>query len=358
MIKQKTLEHGFVHRNPDSFFRYDGWPSVCADEEGTLYVVFSGFRAAHICPFGKTCLCKSTDGGKTWSAPTVVNDTWLDDRDAGIICLGGKRLMITWFTHPIDFYTDKLRSHIINGWAGSESVLDEYPAIPSDKSRGGSFVRVSDDGGSTWGETIKIPVSAPHGPILRKDGSLLYLGKEMWAHDETTPNVILALESSDGGITWTELGHVPLPADEGISWRSLNEPHAAELDDRKLIGMIRVEHSVGTVYQTESTDGGKTWSVPVSLGVCGFPPHIMKHSSGALIMSFGRREAPYGERAVISRDGGSSWNEEYILRDDAPSNDLGYPCTAELPDGSLITVYYQVADGDDFPSIQYTKWML
>ena len=73
MTKQNVMEHGFVHRNPDSFFRYDGWPSVCMDDEGTLYAVFSGFRAAHICPFGKTCLCRSTDGGKTWSEEKAIS---------------------------------------------------------------------------------------------------------------------------------------------------------------------------------------------------------------------------------------------------------------------------------------------
>ena len=38
--------------------------------------------------------------------------------------------------------------------------------------------------------------------------------------------------------------------------------------------------------------------------------------------------------------------------------DLGYPCTAELPDGSLITVYYQSLKGDWYPSVLYTKWKL
>lgn len=358
MTKKNVLKHGFVHRNPDSFFRYDGWPSVCMDDEGTLYAVFSGFRAAHICPFGKTCLCRSTDRGKTWSAPIVVNDTWLDDRDAGVVCLGGRKIMVSWFSHPVDYYTNNLKPHIVNGWAGSEGVLDQYHSIPEGKNGGGSFVRVSEDGGFTWGSTVKLPVSAPHGPIRRKDGSLLYVGKEMWTHDRSEPDVIIAMESRDDGMTWTEVGRVPLPADEGISWNHLHEPHAVELDDGKLIGVIRTEYTYGTIYQTESTDGGSTWSVPVPVGVHGLPPHIIKHSCGALIMTFGRREQPYGERAVVSRDGGETWEDEYILRDDAPSPDLGYPCTVELPDTSLLTVYYQIAAGDDFPSIQFTIWTL
>ena len=358
MEKRTAFEHGFIHRNPDSFFRYDGWPSVCKDDEGTLYAAYSGFRARHICPFGKTCLCRSTDEGRTWSAPIVVNDTWLDDRDAGVVCLGGRKIMVTWFTHPVDLYLGGLKNHIVSDWPGSVSVLEQYPSIPEEKSHGGSFVRVSEDGGATWGDIIQLPVSAPHGPIVRRDGSLLYLGKEMWAHDESTPDVIIAMESRDAGRTWTELGRVPLPDEDGLVWNHLHEPHVVELPDGKLIGMIRQERSTGTIYQTESTDGGRTWTMPVPLGVHGLPPHIIEHSSGALVMVFGRREVPFGERAVVSYDGGKTWPDEYVLRDDAPSGDLGYPATVELSDGSLLTVYYQIAQGDSFPSIQYTKWTL
>ena len=41
----------------------------------------------------------------------------------------------------------------------------------------GSWTSVSDDGGETWGEPRRAPVSTPHGPIKLADGDLLYLGK-------------------------------------------------------------------------------------------------------------------------------------------------------------------------------------
>ena len=187
------------------------------------------------------------------------------------------------------------------------------------QNRGGSFVRVSEDGGATWDEIVQLPVSAPHGPILRKDGSLLYLGKEMWAHDESTPDVIIAMESRDDGKTWTELGRVPLPDEDGLVWNHLHEPHVVETSGGRLIGMIRQERSFGTIYQTESDDGGRTWTMPVPLGVHGLPPHIFEHSSGALITTFGRREVPFGERAIVSRDGGRTWSEpaELICGDES-----------------------------------------
>ena len=369
MEKRTAFEHGIIYRNTDTFFRYNGWASVCKDDEGTLYAVWSGARAWHVCPFGKTLMSKSTDGGKRWSMPMIINDTWLDDRDAGVICLGGKKLLVSWFTHPVESYLGNkwLHDTIIKAWPGSESALGEYVNIPADAPRGGSNIRVSDEDGIGWGEQIWLPISAPHGPILRRDGSLLYLGKEMWCHDKDLPDVVLAMESRDEGKTWTELGRVPLPEVEGIQWDHLHEPHVAELPDGTLIGMIRGHHPGFTLYQTVSHDGGRTWSVPVHLGVNGAPPHVLVHSSGAVITTFGRRAEPFGERAIVSYDGGRTWPDEYILRDDAPNGDLGYPATVELDDGSLLTVYYQVADekseiptvGEgEYPSIMYTKWTL
>ena len=353
---RKTVKNGIVYRNVDSLFRYNAWPTVCRDDEGVLYTVYSGFRGAHICPFGKTCLCRSFDGGKTWTAPVVVNDTWLDDRDAGIVYLGKKTVMVSWFSHPVEAYLNRYHNSI---WEPGRGMMDMlYPTVPESKNKGGSFIRVSEDGGLTWGETVKLPVSAPHGPILRRDGSVFYLGKEMYCHSPEQPDVIIAMESRDCGQTWQEIGRVPLPEIEGITWGSLHEPHAVELPDGRLLGAIRSEYNDFTVLLTSSEDGGRTWTVPKPTGILGSPPHLLLHSSGAVILTFGRRHPPYGERALVSRDGGATWPEEVIIRDDAPNGDLGYPATVELPDGKLLTVYYQIQPGDDMPSIQYSVWEL
>ncbi len=101
------------------------------------------------------------------------------------------------------------------------------------------------------------------------------------------------------------------------------------------------------------------WSDMTPTGIAGSPPHLLKHSSGKLILSYGRREYPCGERAVVSSDGGLTWEAEYILDENRPENgDLGYPATAELPDGSLYTVYYQKYRSDGKCSILATHWEL
>ncbi len=351
-------EHGIVNRSANTFFKYHGWPTVAIDDDGILYAVDSGFRVSHVCPFGKTNLYKSFDGGKTWSIPMVINDTYLDDRDAGILYLGGKKLLVTWFSHPAKAYMNEYAKGIRAVWTGAAGVLDAYPTIPEEHGQGGSFLRVSEDGGYTWGETVKIPVSSPHGPTMLKDGTIVYLGRAMYT-DEEAPGTIAAYASRDGGKTWERLGAVPTP--EGLSTDHFHEPHMIELDDGTFLGMIRaqgpgVAHEF-TMYQTISTDGGKTWTVPVSLDVSGSPPHLLKHSSGAIVCAFGRREEPYGERALVSRDNGATWEDEYILHE-TTAGDLGYPASVELPSGEILTVYYQRVEGDGFTSIQYTKWSL
>ena len=138
------------------------------------------------------------------------------------------------------------------------------------------------------------------------------------------------------------------------------EPHTVELKSGRILCGIRFHNGGGiTVHLCHSDDGGRTWSEPEPLGNCGAPPHFLMHSSGAVILSYGRREVPYGQRALISYDDGETFPREVVLRDDATNADLGYPTTTELDDGTLVTVYYQSAENDDpFRSLLYTKWRL
>ena len=360
-------QHGAVGRTPGNMYGYHGWPSVAADG-AELYAVCSGYRMAHVCPFGKTLLYKSADGGASWSVPRVVNDTVLDDRDAGIVNLGGGKLLVSWFVHPARVYLEQYSGHIEHDVAPDEAPiaaaqLQSWKKYLDKPELSGSFIRVSADRGETWGETVRVPVSAPHGPIVLPGGRLLYVGVEMYCPDEV-PGCTAAYVSDDGGASWSCLSQLPIPCPPSEKTGGYYEPHAAVLPSGRIIAAVRAEtkylkHGF-TVVTCVSDDGGKTWSQPKDTGAEGSPPHLLLHSSGALIMSIGRRSEPFGERALVSYDGGETWPDEYVLRDDAPNPDLGYPATAELPDGSLVTVYYQLyseADGKK-NSILCTRWRL
>ncbi|MHC4887096.1 MAG: sialidase family protein, partial [Planctomycetota bacterium] len=78
--------------------RYIGWPCVGVLPDGEILVVFSGDRDGHVCPFGKTQLVRSSDSGETWSEPETINDTPLDDRDAGLCVCADGSIVVSWFT--------------------------------------------------------------------------------------------------------------------------------------------------------------------------------------------------------------------------------------------------------------------
>lgn len=372
--KRVQAEHGVVCSLPTDFFGYFGWPTVTRMDSGVLVAAASGLRNAHVCPFGRDIVCKSYDEGRSWTTPTVANDSPLDDRDAGIVSLGGKELLLSWFS------TDTRRAAVAEHCQekGEEAYVRRYAsgfARMTDESAArwmGSWVRTSTDEGETWGSPIRVPVTAPHGPIRLKSGDLLYLGKAFLtdtAGHRRGIGEIAAWKSPDGGLSWEQLGVVPLC--EGTVEAHYHEPHVVELPGGKLLGLIRLQNMEGaprlqgielvhfSMTQTTSEDGGRTWTPAQPLGFHGSPPHVVLHSSGAVVGVYGYRLEPFGQRAMISRDGGTSWRAGYVLRDDGPDSDLGYPASVELGDGSLLTVYYQkVGSAQEKCSILWTRWEL
>ena len=144
----------------------------------------------------------------------------------------------------------------------------------------------------------------------------------------------------------------------------LCEPSTIELDGGRLITHLRTQSkkppTMFTISQCESQDGGKSWSVPHKLmrRMGGSPPHLIKHSSGALICTYGCRNIPYGVKAMISLDGGMSWSvdhELYISKHDAS---MGYPATVELHDGTLLTVFYAKTERGSPSIIMQQKWKI
>ncbi len=269
-IIQPEKEQFIVHRAKNSMFTYDGWPSVTVDENGVLYAVASSFRMQHVCPFGKTAMYISRDGGKTWTPPIVVNDSYLDDRDAGILYMGNGRMLVTWFNHPASFYLTTYYNSMKNSATKLESpavlgMLESFREIPEEFAKGGSYIKISEDYGVTWSDPIRVPGSAPHGPNLCKDGSLIYLGKDMYITNEDANKTgkIRAYKSTDGGYAWKEIGTVAYP--DGTLPQNFHEPHVVELPNSRLFGVIRAQNNAADPIQPIK-DGGTTPSANRKVG--------------------------------------------------------------------------------------------
>lgn len=349
-----VCKHGVVCTRPGSEYGYFGWPSATILGDGRVVVGCSGLRRRHVDPFGKTVLCVGTpkDG---FGEYIVGHDSPLDDRDAGVVALGGNSLLVTWFTLDTRIFRDDLMKY---SPAEFEVIDAAMRAFPEDaKKYVGSWTMRSDDGGATFTSPARCPVSSPHGPVVLRDGRLIYLGK-LFPEGMDRPFGIVSCAESRDGLHWDVLGEVPLP--ENVTNGQFHEPHVIELNDGALLCLIRYHYPNGDlgIYKSVSRDGGRTWSTPEDMDIHGSPPHLLRHSSGAIVLTYGWRHAPYGQRARISRDDGATWSDEIILRDDGPDGDLGYPCSVELPSGDILTVYYQKRPGESLCSILWTQWRI
>lgn len=370
MNRRLSATHGVVCRLPTGDRSYFGWPTVARLDDGTLFVASSGLRNSHVCPWGKTVLQVSHDDGASWSAPRVIHDSPLDDRDAGIVALGGDRLLVSWFSTDNRYLLADPRIRARYGDEEIRSWLPTLDALTDADVRDhlGAWVMVSEDRGLTWGDPIRMGLTSPHGPIRLRNGELLYLGKPFGDLSELHDAMICAYHSRDDGRTWQPRGRVPLLP--GTVAGSYHEAHVVELPDGKLLGAIRLENSRGpqgdvvaagyihfSTLLTESDDGGMSWTMPRSLGY-GAPPHLLRHSSGVLVLTYGNRGPQPGQRAGLSWDEGRTWEWDWVIRDDGPDPDLGYPSTVELGDGSLFTVYYQRAAVGEPCSLLWSRWQL
>ena len=126
-IIKENFETGIVHRytgdhNP---FKYNAWPSLAVGDNGWLYAVASGLRMSHVDHAGKNIMWVSFNEGKTWTPPIVVYDSKIDDRDPGLINLGGGKMLMSWYTDNYEGYLDHMQEQ---SWlpAGDKAMMKGY----------------------------------------------------------------------------------------------------------------------------------------------------------------------------------------------------------------------------------------
>ncbi len=212
----------------------------------------------------------------------------------------------------------------------------------------------SADRGATWSAPYRVPVNSPHGPIALSDGRLLYAGKRLWDLHKR----IGVADSHDDGQTWRWLAEIPTrPGDDFAEYHEL---HAAEAADGRLLVQIRNHNRTHEreLLQSESRDGGRSWSVPRPIGVWGLPPHLLRLRDGRLLLTYGYRREPFGNLARLSEDHGSTWSDPMTISDDGVGGDLGYPSTVELEDGSLVTAWYERLAGSARAVLRQATWRI
>lgn len=216
------------------------------------------------------------------------------------------------------------------------------------------WISRSSDGGRTWNVEKKAfprPEKGtteyiPFGDILPgNDGSLrvlVYAGTE-----GKVQHKVFMFQSRDDGKSWQLLSLIsdgsssPAAADKGH-----NETALFHLGEGKWLAAARRNREGKTPGRAldlfTSDDDGRTWKYDQALTENNqHPAHIQKLSDGRLLLTYGNRvKGEYGVAVKFSSDNGKTWGAEKLLIDDLIKADCGYPSSVQLPDGSILTVYY------------------
>ncbi|RKY71998.1 MAG: hypothetical protein DRQ24_06010 [Candidatus Latescibacterota bacterium] len=321
---------------------YSAFPDIEHLQNGDLVVAFREAvrrrMRTHLDTTSKAVLVRSADGGKTWGTKVTIYNDECSIQGPSLVQLEDGTLVANFFKWRV----------------GDESSL---PAETHDLRRlgeesyawtEGTFVIRSYDGGYTW-ENEPIKVTSPTGNSTYTSDAVLELpdGELLIPLEGKRPGETeraLVMRSQDKGETWQDASTV---AYDPFGNLSFHEPALLALPSGKIICMLRV-HGRATdpegyyLYQSESQDGGRTWSTPQRTDIWGHPAHLLYLKNGKVLCAYGYRRPPYGVRACLSEDEGKTWNlkDEIIIRSDGKDGDLGYPSSVQLSDGRILTVYY------------------
>jgi BNR repeat-like domain/BNR/Asp-box repeat len=375
MIDAPGARHAVLHKDPHAYSAH-------------AHIVRLG-RAERLMVFNKTIrrrlvlhppqdpefrnwIMRSTDGGESWSAPEVVPGyDWSGVECAGLTPLGGRRVMLnqwrfSWYPlaaarRRSDRDDLRMPAYLLRGLALSpeldiDRALFDTPEAIAPWARGGgeAVVHLSEDGGESWGETHRIataPFSGGYGmrsAVVLSDGAIL-----LPLSDIPNYRQVFVVRSEDSGRGW---GPPVLAAAQPGS--EFEEPALLRLPGGRLLLMMR-DNGTRRMHQVFSENEGRSWNAPEALPIEGYPPHLLELPDGRILCTYGWRQPDFGIRAVLSADGGKSWDIEHTIRirGGLPNKDLGYPATVLEDDGSLFTVYYG-QDGAGITCIQATRWRL
>ena len=335
----EVIQHLSIYEKRDA---YSAWPAIGRAANGDILVLFTRTEE-HMSPNGEILMVRSKDNGESWSAPTILFDTIVDDRESGLTVLRDGRLLThlrsvkfpvsTYTTMSDTSYPPELRER----WA--DYVSQEEYQNADDLHR--AWQTVSSDNGYTWSKPAP-GADSIHGGIQLADGSLLV------ASYREHGGKIGVYAADNPETEWSQVATIACP-DEVADKIRFGEPHILQLPSGRITMMIRAtakpyddQSLLCHLWGSYSDDNGRTWAPAYETPLWGFPPHLTLLSDGRALCSYGHRRPPYGQRACISEDGVNwSLENEFILRDDAPNKDLGYPVSIELGPGRILSVYYQ-----------------
>jgi len=200
------------------------------------------------------------------------------------------------------------------------------------------MLRTSEDEGKTWGAPLQISPEGKYTGLTNGRSFRLASGRillEAWEGNDG-----YCYLSDDDGKTWRESQRVR-PGDG--CW----EPAAIELKDGRVLMMMRT--GLGGQYQSFSSDGGESWTVPEASALKGSaaPVSLSRIPGSGEILAIWNHNPGRNLRnpftAAISKDEGATWENFKNIEE----NDTGawaYPAVTWVGDEALLT-YFSYGSG-------------
>ena len=332
---------------------YACFPSLTQLPDGTLFTSFATrVRRSHIDSTGGSARYLSKDGGNTWE-PT---DQYMTDpryvREDGTVIRPGAQ---GWIYVP-ETELERVKASGRRWMKAREGTIAYL---------GGPQVSYTYPDGRK--ETRELPNPAPGGMMVYNSSAFLHQGKlwmtAVYGFDEAPKDggrgtsSVWVVRSEDDGNTW-EVLPVAMGTPGGLGF---DESALCDNGRGEILCVMRPTPETYNSYQCFSRDGGKTWSAPQDCGFWGYPSNLLRLKDGLLLCTYGYRRDPMGVRAVLSSDGGHTWDveNETVIRCDGwgSGSDLGYPISVEIEPGHIFTLYY-FNDRQNVTHIAGTHWQV
>ena len=351
---------------------YSGMPNLAILPDGRLVAAARVQTHAYHEPVGDWVAFESRDEGATWTQtddPSIPYN-WpgnqprekmerleLVQPDGTYLCAGSV---------GAEYWPEERR-----GEAEALGLkIREHPPGAGMISVGGYklFVARSHDRGKTWSRREWVvpgmaQVSGNRPPTFMEDGAILC---HVYTTDTRGDHYNYVWRSTDQGDTWRL--H---PMGTHLLSVYVNETAMVETEPGRVLALQRVDERPSNLLERWSDDGGVTWTDPLETAIWGYPAHLLRLRDGRILCAFGYRREPGGVRAVLSEDGGRTWDLDrvVVLRDDGgyPSSlsirsghgwgaDVGYPVSVQLSDDSILTAYY-ITESDGITHTATTRWV-
>ncbi len=308
---------------------------VAALSDGSLLWITTEPEAPYLAKsmwsISRLVMRRSTDGGKSWNAPQILQQ---GTRDYSLL------------SHTIRQTSSGAIVHIFVRYSGYD-----YDTGTPEKSLCQVFIERSTDGGKSWSAPQKLDTGERyHGDILSmeqlRDGRLVY--PFCFLTNVKSQFAVSAMYSDDDGQTWTRSPSVLRTGGGGFE-SGASEPTVIELSDGRLWMLIRAQ--TGFLWESFSTDRGKNWT-PATQSVLpssNAPSTAIRLKNGDIAIAWNNHvDSNYARQSLViglTRDGKAFHGLREIDFTDFPDNPaepalaVTYSYLVEGKDGNIFVSY-------------------